>query len=172
MNNLKIKKSILLVFSTIIYFNTFYNYSQNINEKCINNKLIEYLISVNQLKNINDSKNELTKYIYSHEIIDRTLLGSKMNAIYIFGANTSHTPTYFLLKKNNNFKILSGFNELRVFEEVIHFLKEQNFKDNRNLKYLKAVLEIIENNSYAMYFDDSLIKTSWFNCCDNDTNRW
>ncbi|MCF6298148.1 MAG: hypothetical protein L3J08_09245 [Flavobacteriaceae bacterium] len=158
-NNKKIELILVILF--IQFFSVLNNYSQDIDNELIKVKLVEHLIEVKQLKDGNAKS--LINNIYLLKIIDRTLFNKKGNEIYIFGVNSTHRPTYFLLKNENKLKILNAFNELKTYEEVVCFLKNQNFKKDKNLEYLKRVLNILESNYLnAIYLDDSLLKTNWF----------
>src|SRR5262245_17902923 len=91
---------------------------------------------------VKDNRN----YVFVTEIKQKRTIGYDVNGIYRIGVYQSHSPEHILIKQNNVFKIFDVKEIDVVLREVIDYSKKSNISTDGMLLYIKAVIEVYDEN--------------------------
>lgn len=90
-------------------------------------------------------KDNLT-YVFVTEIKQKRTIGYDLNGIYRIGVYQSHSPEHILIKQNTEFRIFNLKEVDTVLREVIDYSKKGNITTDWMLFYIKAIIEIYDEN--------------------------
>lgn len=152
----------IIIVNTISAFSQ-EGYTKNV-KNCIEKGVSDFLIEIKML----DKTEEIGNRGFVVDLLDRTLLEDQKTSIYHIIVSTSHSPTFFLLKEKNKYKILDGYDALSTFDQIFLFLKNKSFPDGKLIDYFSKVTEVLKLNQSTHYPSKKFPITDWIVCdCGN-----
>lgn len=91
-------------------------------------------------------------------------MGYNSNGIYFCTNFDSHKKKYLFLKKGNRIKILNSDNPAKVINEISAFLIEMKVDKPKAIEYLKASIDIVNDNLNKMVDEVLVNDENWSEC--------
>jgi len=153
---MKTNKITLIILFVFFTSGSFAQSDSLINE-CIRSKVNLFF---NQIKRFELEKSNSINIL---EIVNNKPLEFNEVGIYSCSDYGSQHQKYLMLRSGNKTKILSSNNSSQIIKEVSSFLIQMKISDLESIKYIKASIVIIEENS-SKIIDDVEKKEKWTIC--------
>lgn len=117
--------------------------NKNLIEK-IKTKSATFLLEKGEIENIENINFKISII----EILNNKVIGYNEIGIYRLYSHKSPSCTYILLKKKSKIKIIDLRYFSNSFPEIIEFLKDSSFDEDKKILYLEKIIEVYNNNNY------------------------
>jgi len=98
------------------------------------------------------------------EIRNKSQLEDSTNGIYSLSNGSTHQKTYFILKKEKEFKIITFKNLIMSLKAVTSYLEDVKASDKEIVEYLEKISSILAHNRKTIRNDAVVSDGEWMVC--------
>gem|GEM_PF-5184998 len=130
------------------------------NTNCATNLAHDYFIKMG----ISDSTHSQEMPIMFNEVLTTKELESQANGVFIVSNLNAHRKKLILLKKGNEFKLLTFSDVSKSLRELLIYLDDINTGDEDLFKYLEFITAYVESSKSKIKVEKTLLDSDWISC--------
>jgi len=99
-----------------------------------------------------------------NEVLTTKELESQANGVFIVSNLNAHRKKLILLKKGNEFKLLTFSDVSKSLRELLIYLDDINTGDEDLFKYLEFITAYVESSKSKIKVEKTLLDSDWISC--------